>query len=453
MSIYYRYLLLTDILSNIQFYFPITLNIDRFNEMIGKFMKNLHLITLRKSCVIIVGLFIFSTLSCSSIDKSEDGSEKKDDAIEFEAFDWTILADKKTLDSISVIENGYIEFEGSPDQVREIPVPAINNLEATVLVLGVTKASPDGMVAVITRTENVEEKLRLHYVEASPVVAFRSMKIHANRTLRQEDSVEGKSLSGGFDFVEIEDLQLSGSMKSDHVVDIMLAWDWGEDVETEKITSAAARCALKLGCDELNEGLPAIDASTKFKSSISTTLSLTGSAAINLVDFSRDLAKLKLKPILVGPIVLVPEINATLALNGQLGVGFEASATMNSTMSSEVIVVGNKLQQSSSPELSQSSEFIADLDAGANALPQGSLEVSLMGTLHLRAFKILGPYVSLGPGAKSEFDLGNTPCGNNSIGANYVLGFSADTNFDGEDELDYSIDGQFPATEESYDCG
>lgn len=410
------------------------------------FIKN------RKNLVITTCLFAFFSFSCRPKKDSKNDSNKGGDYVNFEAFDWTVVATQSTLDAINVIENGYIEFNGSPKQASEIITPSFTNLRTSVLVLGVTNASPDGMVAIITKKTNFEGNLRLHYLPGTPIIAFRKMKIRTNQVLQQDASAEGRKLSGGFEFLEFEDLQLSGSMTSEHAIDIMLAWDWGDNVEPKQIAKAIARCALKLGCEELIERLPAVDTDTKTKSSITTTLTLSGSVAMNIVDYSKDLVTFKLKPILIGPIVLVPELTATLGINIQLGAGFEASASMTSTLNSELIVKNNELQEASAPEITQTAEFSSNLETGLEAFPQGGLEISLLGTLNLRAFKIAGPYIGLGPGATSEFDLGNVPCGNNSIGASYLLGFAVDTNFDGEDDIDYPLDGLIPAFEEAFEC-
>ena len=401
--------------------------------------------SLRRLSLVGVALASLTLLGCSS---EAEPAQPRVRTIDYELFPSTHELSEQDLERLSRLEpDGTVELSALPASLAELQL-------GDVLLAGVTKATPEGLLRVVLDIKELEDGAVVLRTAAAPLqMAFR--RLHAHVVDQAQPFVRGGkftptdviplsvtpqfSVSGDLgDTQSYEILAFDGDGNSetnnDQVsvnatlgggvgYDLSLDVDWGA---VERLPTVVTDCLTSLL--DLTEGelpsckpedlLPELKLGLGVEPHLKTAVAVSGAASVGFEE-TFDIGTISLAPIPIGPLVLIPSVDILATVAGSASARFAASAHASISVSSRVLL-------SSKSENSEIVPFeLGDTEADAET-PEVDLYAEISAKpgarLTLALYGVLGPYAQLSASATLRANPLENPCWDFRVGLETELG-------------------------------
>lgn len=396
--------------------------------------------------LIVAGLASSTSLGCGDQQVPAESQPVRD--IDYELFPSTHELSVADVASLSDVEpDGTLRFEQRPEALAEVRV-------GEVLLSGVTKSTPHGLLRVVLEIQQEEDGALVLRTGAAPLqLAFR--RLHARVADHASPFVRGGkftgtdvvpltvspqfSVSGDLgDRQSYEILVFDGdgnpSTDSDQVAvdatlgggvryDLSLDVDWGTVERLPTIVTDCLTSVLKLAEGELpsckpEDLLPELKLGLAVEPHLEAAVAVRGAASVGFEE-SFDIGTIALAPITIGPLVLVPNVDIVATVAGSASARFAASAHASISVRSSVLL-------SSKTENSEIVPFeLGDTDADAET-PEVDLYAEISAKpgarLVLALYGVIGPYAQLSAAATLRANPIENPCWDLRVGLETELG-------------------------------
>ncbi|MCC6750274.1 MAG: hypothetical protein IT371_21600 [Deltaproteobacteria bacterium] len=378
------------------------------------------------------------------------GETPPSDVIDAELFPTTVLLGEDALASLRASEaDGTLRFRGTPAALAGVA-------DGRVLVGGVSEQSPAGLLRYVLSVEQDAEGMVLRTTEAPIQLAFRKLHVSFARQvggpeapvtftadpagpadgIGRRRAALSETIKGHFwpalpfkEFVfngdedpktPLDQVMVTGQLSGGLDYTFTLDVDWGNvfglPEAVQECVKKVAKLKLSLDCSLMNL-LP------EAKVGMSVTLGAKGHLGLEGVAFlgyEREItiAKSKLPQVVLGPLVLFPEVEVVAQITGaassQFKVGLDAEIATTAKVS-----YSNKSGGSLTPPSIEKSFSAPSVEAALGAKAKLRLGPRLTVTL----YSVAGIYAGLYAAAELAADQTKTPCWQLDGGVEGEVGF------------------------------
>ncbi len=355
------------------------------------------------------------------------------DEYEARLFPGTHVLDVETMKALTQVDaDGTLHFAGTPHALKGIQPPEV-------VLGGVSSASPGGFLRYVTSTGSDAGGLVLHTAQAPIQMAFQKLhvkfsrhivdlgapdvawnwqtqRVLASNSKWQSKHIDFFAMNGDGDPATTDDQvhvvgDLSGGFDYTFGVDV----DWGDVFD---LPSAIKDCAKSLftSCS-VQDLLPEATVGYSVSAGADAKLHMQGVTFLPY-EAPYTLGKATLEPLQIGPLWFFPVVEVKATISGSatsqfsFDVGAHASAGMGVTFSSKS---GANVEP-------PHADFDFDA-ANVDATLQAGGRVDVGPELHLRLFKVAGPYAGLFAFAELSAEQNRTPCYELHAGVSSEFGF------------------------------
>jgi hypothetical protein len=368
----------------------------------------------------------------------EDGAADGTSRLEAEAFDNTTILDADELAAILRVEaDGTIVFESLP--------PSLAGLERlNVLVAGMSEATPQGLLRLVTAVETGADVTRVRTVPAPIQVAFRRLDAELTRTVDHDQLTAalkamdpGAEKRNGFLRLRLDeplfDADRDPSTPDDQVVvDALLEggfdytfgiqFDWGA---VARIPLEVLECTINVfkgdGCS-VRDLLPEARMGYYIESGLLIDLEMRG-VAYRSFERSWVVPGITLEPIPIGFLVFIPQVDLDVSMSGSASSRFSLSASVDTGVEAGVRISSHDGIEITPPDAwfeYEAPQIDPTLSAQASAHVGPRIALKLYG--------IMGPFAAVRGYADLSADFDRDPC------------FQAYAGLDGAFGLEVAID-------------
>jgi len=392
--------------------------------------------------------------SAPDVDAGPDAATAPGAADEIDAipFPTTIELDDDAMGALDRSDDdGTLRFGSTPAVLRDVAVGRI-------VVAGVGKHTPAGVLRVVLAVEPDGDALTLRTAQVPIQLAFRQLHLRTARTVAATSAAGASTqalslpsarsfksfaapIAGGsfdrmepFDYVLFDgdadtsttddqiaiDGELGGGFDYELGVDV----DWGDvtdlpDAITSCLESLAGALVGQAPDCSVDSLLPEAKVSFDVHPTVHADANVHG-AAILEYEKEVDLASTTLAPIVLGPIVLVPVVDLTAQLSGGASAQFTAGIHGSAVFATSVSVSSRHpgMARVSEPELVSTDFGPNDVQVSLHA----EAKVGIGARLNLLLFGVTGPYATARAYGALAADLLQSPCWSLHAGVDLELG-------------------------------
>lgn len=358
------------------------------------------------------------------------------DEVEAVAFETTTILSQATLDALVSDHAGRLTFSGTPPQLANIDVD-------TVLVGGQAAAAPRGLCRMVTNVEASSEALVLDTEDVPLQVAFRKLHLRTKRRqvsrLRANTPHSQPLASAGdqdTDYLDVfafngdgnpdtedDQVRVNGTLSGSLFYEFNVDTDWGEVMNLPKAVYDCLHELFGGGDCSVQSLLPPVQAGMKLDAGAEADLSLKGSAFLSYATEHEVLSE-DLMPFMVGPVLVVPELEVRAEIDGSASSAFEFHGRSAASVQSAVAYSTAEGATFTPPQ--GSFDFAAPK---VNAKLGADARIAIGPRLTARAFGLMGPYAGLRVFSELKADQTSATCWTVHGGVSGEVGFDASVHF------------------------
>lgn len=338
-------------------------------------------------------------------------------------------------------EDGILVFDHAPAILADVAV-------GSVLVAGISPATPHGFMRVVTEVARAGDVLTLDTAGAPPQLAFQKLHARVARPVSLDDaepqmnaSIEPLANIGatserktpvnvvlfdgdGNTATTDDQLRIEGFFQGAIHFDLSLDVDWGAITE---LPEAVTKCLASLkkiikgkppSCD-VKDFLPEVKVKFSVDPSVAADLHMVGQAALAF-EKEFDIAAVPLPPLVLGPLVFLPRLEVIAKVEGGASASFKTGVAghVDMTTSVSVSTKTSGAPQFSPPAIRDKGYTVDTPEVGLHAHAQANAGVRL--TMPL--YGLVGPYATAEATMALEADPSKTPCWSLRAGLENVIG-------------------------------
>lgn len=390
-------------------------------------------------------LVLFLAVVACSRDDAPAGAPP--DELSYELFSSTTFLQGADLAALTATPDGTLSFATAPASLAKVEAGSI-------LLAGISPATPQGLVRAVTSVERQGAGLKLTTLQAPIQLAFRKLHVKttrdvvnfaqspatrsdvSTRSVRPRDlgvGVDaGASLPLDFLLYDADDdpattndqIGIRGSLGGGFHFSLSIDVDWGDVLDLPAaikscIASIPGVLVGKLPDCSPTALLPEVKVRFEADPYMNASASLYGAASLSY-EKKFDLATIVLSPIPIGPLVFVPSVDVTAKVEGAAGAGFTVGAHGDVVLESSVALSSKHLDAPDiTPIAVKKVEFAAD---DTKVILQASAKVGVGARLNVELYGIVGPYAEATAYAQVKADAFANPCWSLHVGVDTVLG-------------------------------
>lgn len=363
------------------------------------------------------------------------GSDGPSDEITAVPFPTTV---ELTAEDLATLEpdpgDGTLVFTAAPPALDAV-VPG------NVLVGGVSPGSPAGLLRLVLAAERDGARLTLTTIHAPIQLAYRKLHVRfarssavaagARRGLRP---AEGFEVTVPFDYVlfdgdgdpetENDRIAIEGTVGGGFDYEFEMDFDWGDIAELPDVVTGCLESIVgvltggEVDCS-ITSLLPEAKVTFLVYPEVHADANVRG-AAILSYEKEVDLASQYLTPIIIGPLVFMPEVELTAKLEGGASAAFSAGIHGAARFQTSVDISS---RNSGNPSYTPPELLSTDFGANETSVSLGAqAKVGIGARLNLLLYDVVGPYATARAYGAIEADVLSDPCWSLSAGVEGELG-------------------------------
>lgn len=397
-----------------------------------------------KSALLLLGLVVFSIVSgaCGS-DSAAVGTIA--DEVEAVPFASTKMLQTSDLSSLHPdAEDGNLVFDHAPALLGDVA-------PGTIMIAGVSAATPHGFMRVVTDVQRAGDVLTLKTMGAPPQLAFQKLHARLSRpvSLDNADPVPGTleplgiggtserqvpvnvvlfDGDGNKDTTD-DQLRIEGSYKGALTYDLSLDVDWGAVTELPSVVKDCIASAIKIVVGEKpkcnpEDLIPEVKVKFTVDPAVSSDLHLVGGASLGF-EKEFEIATVSLSPLVLGPIVFLPRLEIIAKVEGGASASFKAGVSADMTITTSVAVSSKSAGNPtfSPPAIKDKNFHVDPPEVGLSAHAQANAGVRFVMPL----YGTIGPYATAEATIALEADPSKSPCWTLRAGLESVIGVKITT--------------------------
>jgi hypothetical protein len=390
---------------------------------------------------------LLALVACSSDTAGAPPRPLPADELSYELFSTTTLLTDADLAGLASAPDGTLTFANAPASLAHVE-------ETHVILAGVSPATPQGLLRVVTRVKRDGNALVLSTLQAPLQLAFRKLHVKmqrdaanfaappvavndlSTRTVSPRDEIVGVDADASLplDFLLFDadgdrattsdQVGIRGSLGGGFHFGLSIDVDWGDVLDLPAAVTSCVKSLIDLVGGSLPDCsptalLPELKLTFEADPHMNASASLYGAASLSY-DKSFDLASIPLAPIPIGPLVFIPTVDVTAKVEGSAGAGFTVGAHGSIELQSSVSLDSKHIDSPDvTPIAVKKLDFAAD---DTKVVLAATAKVGVGARLNVELYGIVGPYAEAIAYAEVKADALADPCWSLHVGVDTALG-------------------------------
>lgn len=341
-------------------------------------------------------------------------------------------------------EDGNLVFDHAPAQLADAA-------PGTIMIAGVSAATPHGFMRVVTDVQRAGDVLTLKTMGAPPQLAFQKLHARLSRPVSLDNAeplmntLEPLGIGGtserqvpvnvvlfdgdGNKDTTDDQLRIEGSYQGALTYDLSLDVDWGAVTELPSVVKDCIASAIKIVVGEKpkcnpEDLIPEVKVKFTVDPAVASDLHLVGGASLGF-EKEFDIASVSLAPLVLGPIVFLPRLEVIAKVEGGASATFKAGVSADMTITTSVAVSSKSAGNPtfSPPAIKDKNFHVDPPEVGLQAHAQANAGVRFVMPL----YGTIGPYATAEATIAIEADPSRTPCWTLRAGLESVIGVKITT--------------------------